>query len=193
APAESATSPARHLSSPVSSTTTCRQFAEITSERIPKSLQVFRDSDDANLIREARSTLEHAIALNHLLFEGAYHIIPLLIELLHVRASKIRAVIYDLLVEIAQSEAQDESVQILDEARRLVALDTACRARLLQALPFAWHDLASDNEDTIFGAMDLIGFVDPDKNRFVEYLRNPIKPFTEKCRHNADEWIAELG
>jgi hypothetical protein len=101
--------------------------------------------------------------------------------------------IYDLLVEIAQSEPLEEAIQIIgDGSRTPVNLGTACRDRLIQALPVACGDLINDHEDLVFEAMDIVGFVEPDKDRFVQCLRNSAASLTNKCRHNADDWLAEF-
>ncbi|MEQ4719502.1 hypothetical protein [Nonomuraea sp. B19D2] len=160
---------------------------------IPTYLRILRESNDAKLIEDARVSLEHAVALNHGLYEGAYHLIPFLIELLHWRTSRIKAAIYDLLVEIAYSEPLGEADEVVgDDGRTPVALGIACRDRLMQALSVAWHDLANDDdEDVVFEAMDFIGAVDPDKDRFVQHLRNSAASFSDKCRRNAEDWLAE--
>ena len=163
------------------------------AEKIPAFLRILREADDINSIEMARASLEHAVALSYGLHEGAYHVIPFLIELLRFREPHAKAAIYNLLVEIAYSEPFDEADTVVgDDGRAPVALSTACRDRLMQVLPVAWHDLANDDdEDVVFQAMDFIGAVDPDKHRFVYHLRNSAASFSDKCRRNAEDWLAE--
>ncbi|TYB45821.1 hypothetical protein FXF51_59925 [Nonomuraea sp. PA05] len=156
-------------------------YAPDMSER----LETLRHSDDPEALAAARASVEHAVAPNHVLFPGARHVVPILLEILERRGPHVRAEIYDLLTELSQSEPLGNASE---DAETLAAVSGQVSA----ALPAAWRDLGSGDSQLVFAAMDLIGFADPDKDEFAERLRRSYESFDDRCRRNADEWLAEL-
>ncbi|WP_433512654.1 hypothetical protein ACQP2T_54580 [Nonomuraea sp. CA-143628] len=162
------------------------------AERMPFYLRTLQISDKAEDLDNARFGIDHAVALGHRLYVGAYHAIPALLELLATCPPKARIRIYDVLTEIALSEPAEPEPRVIDDKSGAeIRLTSGCHGRLKAAMPQAWEDIASTDEAMIFAAMDFIAFVDDDKDRFIHHLKASLSRYGVRCRENAQGWLEE--
>jgi hypothetical protein len=163
-------------------------------EEMPLYLSTLQTSNKAKDLDNARFGIEQAVARGHQLYIGAYHIIPALLALLAIRAPETRIRIYHILTEISLSEpAAPEPHVIDDKSGAEVLLTSGCHGRLKMAIPQAWEDIVSTDDDMIFAAMDFIGFMDDDKDRFIHHLQASLPRYGDRCRQNAQEWLEEYN
>ncbi|MEU7854458.1 hypothetical protein [Nonomuraea sp. NPDC049141] len=163
-------------------------------EEMPLYLHTLQTSGKARDLDNARFGIDQAVARGHQLYIGAYHVIPALLELLRLRTLEIRIGIYHILTEIALSEPSEPEPQVIDDISGAeVPLASGCHGRLKAALPQAWEDVVSTDEDMIFMAMDFIGFMNEDKDRFIDHLRASLPQYGDRCRENAQEWLDEYN
>ncbi|CCH32417.1 hypothetical protein ABZ816_24220 [Actinosynnema sp. NPDC047251] len=158
------------------------------AERVEPALATLRTSREARAVNIARATLESAVASQKVLREGAYHLLPLLLELLDAGGALATAAVYDVVIEIALAEPEDSTRQVAG-----LPLKDACDTYLDQARRRAWTDLDHADEEVAASAVDFLGLTEPDEQSFADRLLPRVPALPLKAREKAEGWLADIG
>lgn len=111
-------------------------------------------SDDPEVQRASYWKLDNHVVLQSDLFEAAYYVIPYLLEIVKMDQFIEKKYVYDLLYEIANGYAPDESLCVIDG--QSVPLKTACRKAVSEGIDLYFSELKDNTSPNRDKALELL-------------------------------------
>ena len=112
-------------------------------------------SDKLDVIERAYWKLDNHVVVQSDLFEAAYFVIPILLQMLRQGIAKGRGHVYDLLFEIGNGHGPDGETLVTAEGEK-VLLRVACRREIRRGVELFEADLHQPDQELSQNARDLL-------------------------------------
>lgn len=129
-----------------------------SAEHVPAALRGLQ-SDNLDTIERAYWKLDNSVVVQSELFETAYHVIPILLQILGEGVTLGRMHVYNLLFEICNGHGSDGDTLRTFEGD-LVPLRVACRREIRRGIDLFNADLQKPDQELSRNVRDLLECLD---------------------------------